>query len=289
MSSEPRVVVRDAPGETRTVQGRALDLRAGPIGPVDPETVRAAVEGSRLTDGPLVAVHVSQPSRWWPTLADPADDTDPVDRVVAAARSRGYAPPTLRALAAAERELAAHRVEQVDVRETRRQLAETGADVERFREEVATVRGRLQARRAVDADTGAIEAELSESMRRLTEAETDRIAAEQAHAAAERRARRARTTRRRRLRLQDRVANRRRDARRALIANVANEFAAAVEAVPGDATLTTSPLDVDGDPVTAGLAAVRVADLVAPVVDATDRFDSAAAAVDSLGVPVVRC
>lgn len=289
MNSEPRFVVRGATGETRTVRGRALDLRVESVDPVDPATVRAAVEGAPPASGPLLEVDAPQPGRWWPALADPTDDTDPVDRVVAAARSRGYAPPVLRALAAAERELAAHGVEQVDVRETRRRLAETGADVERLREEVATVRGRLQARRAIDADTDAIEAELNETMRRLTEAETDRVAAEQAHAAAERRVRRARTARRHRLRLQDRVANRRRDARRALVATVADEFAAAVEAVPGDAGLTNAPLGVEGDPVAAGLAAVRVADLDAPVVDATDRFDSAAAAADRLETPVVRC
>lgn len=289
MTSEPRLVVRNAADEARTVSGYAVDLRADPVGSVDPAAVRAAVAGAPPAAGPLVEVDAPRPGRWWPALADPSDGTDPVDRVVAAARSRGDAPAELRALAAAERDLATHRVDSVDARETRRRLAETGADVERLREEVATVRGRLQARRAVDADTDIVEAELSETMRRLTEAETDRVAAEQANAAAERRAREVRTARRRRLRLQDRVANRRRDARRALMRCVAEAFAAAVEAVPGDARLATAPLGVEGDPITAGLAAVRVADLDAPVVDATDRFDSAVAAADRLAAPVIRC
>lgn len=286
MTSEFRVVVRDATCEPRTERGPGVDLRETPL---EAATLKAALEEGPSSNDTVIEIDAPSAGRWWSALSDPADGTDPVDRVVAAARSCGHAPPELRTLAAAERALASHSVDRVDVRETRRRLAETGADVDRLREEVATIRGRLQARRSVDADTAAIETELAETMRRLTESETERVAAEQAHTAAERRAREERTARGQRLRLQDRVTNRRRDARRALVASVSDAFDVAVAAVPGDATLTTDPLAVEGDAVAAGFAAVRVAAIDAPVLDSTDRFESAADAADRLDVPVIRC
>ena len=294
-----RVVYRGPTGARRAARGSALDLRATGL---DGETLRAALrpsggdsagaDGVRATDVPARDVEelvAPSPSRWWSSLADPTDGTPALDRLVAAARTRGHAPPELRRLAAAERSLADLEVETVDASETRRRLAEAGADVERLREEVATIRGRLQARRDVSADTDAVEAELAERMSRLTEAETDRVAAEQAHEAAERRAREVRAIRQRRLRLQDRVANRRRDARRALVDRVADDFVEAVSAVPGDASVRTDPLAVEGDPVAAAFAAVRVADLRAPVLDPTARFRSVEAAAAALDCPVIRC
>lgn len=295
-------MVADGSGETRTLRGSALDLRETPL---DAATLVDAIDSTagRPEGGPtiatsesdapaakrLVRVETPDPCRWWRALADPTDGTPTLDRLVAAARSRGDAPPELRSLAAAERDLAGATVESVDVAERREHLAETGAEVDRLREEAATIRGRLQARRAIGADTADAASALSETMRRLSEAETDRLAAEQALGAAERAARTARAGRRRRLRLQDRVANRRRDARRALVAGVADAFDDAVDRVPGTARLETNPLGVAGDPVSAGLAAVRVATLDAPVVVSGGRFPSAAAAAAVLGAPVVRC
>lgn len=262
-------------------EGRAIDLRAESL---SAETVRAAI---RDEDTPLT-VDCPSPSRWWDRLGRPGDGTPPLDRVVAAARSRGHHPPVERALAAAERELRELSVEQVDTASTRQRLADAGTEVERLREEVATARGRLQSRREMDADTTEAESALADATRRLSEAETERVAAEQAHEAAQRRVRDAREARERRLRLQDRAANRRRETRRALADAVADAFAAAVETLPGEATLSTDPLGVDGDDVTAALAAARTANLDAPVVDATDRFESAATAADALDTPVVR-
>lgn len=316
MNSEP-CVVAGPEGERRTFRGRAIDVRDADV---DPSNVVAAIDHARdvstATDSTtnvatdtdretsLVRVETAPPGRWWPKLADPTDDTPPLSRLVAAARSRGHAPPELRRLATAERELAGLSVAPVDVAERRRRVAETGAEVERLREEAATIRGRLQARRAVGADTADAEAALAETMRKLSEAETDRLDAEQAHASAERTARTARSERRRRLELQDRVANRRRDARRALVDRVAEAFEAAVERLAGDAgetrarpeadslgpaRLDRNPLGVAGDPVTAGLAAARVATLDAPVVLAGAVFPSAVIAAETLDAPVVRC
>ncbi|KPN29630.1 hypothetical protein SY89_00344 [Halolamina pelagica] len=276
-----RVVVSDGGDRRLLGAGQAVDLRPADI---DGEAVKAAIRGAHAT----VTVDCPSPSRWWDRLGSPRDGTDPLDRVVAAARSRGHRPAVERELAAAERALRALSVDAVDTDATRRRLADAGTEVERLREEVATARGRLQSRREMDADTADAEAALADATRRLSEAETEQIAAEQAHDAAQRRAREAREARERRLRLQDRVANRRRETRRALATRVQETFDTAVDAVPGEARLSTEPLEIVGCELTAALAAVRVADLDAPVVDATDRFDDAAAAVNSLGVPVVR-
>ncbi|WP_435119290.1 hypothetical protein [Halolamina sp. C58] len=265
----------------RAVDACALDLRGESY---SVETVRGAIAG----EGTALSIDCPAPSRWWERLAVPADGREPLCRLVAAARSRGCRSPTERAVAAAERELRELTVETVDTAATRRRLADAGTEVTRLQEEVAAARGRLQSRRETGADTEEAAAALDDAIRRLSEAETERVAAEQAHEAAQRRAREARDARERRLRLQDRVANRRPEARRALAVSIADEFANAVDAVPGEATLSTEPLGVEGDDVTAALAAIRVADLRAPVVDTTDRFDSAAAAADALDAAVIR-
>lgn len=281
-------VVRRAPvkGDEESeasLTGHAVDLTPTEL---SSETLKNAIRG---TVDRHISVACPSPSRWWESLAHPTDDTAPLDRLVAASRSRGVRVPEERALAAAERELAALSTERVDPAETRRQLAAAGKNVAELREEVATARGRLQARRRTDTDTEAAQAALADAAERLSEAETERLAAEQAQEAAERQARRARSVRERRLRLQDRVANRRRDARRALITELADAFDAAVSAVPGAGALSTDPLRVEGDAVTVALAAARLADLRAPVIDDTGRFDSAGAAAETVGAPVIRC
>ena len=272
-----RVVVEGA-----AFAGEAIDLR-------DRELRVDAVVDAIVDEHPAVSVDCPPPSCFWVELGVPSDDTAPLDRVVAAARSRGHRAPAERALATAQRDLRELTVEDVDTAATRKRLAEAGSEVERLREEVAAARGRLRSRQELDADTDDAEAALADATRRLSEAETERVAAEQAHDAAQRRAREARAARERRLRLQDRVANRRREVRRDLATAVREPFAAAVDALPGSATLSLDPLGVEGDAVTAALAAARVADLRAPVVDATDRFGSASAAAAALGAPVIRC
>lgn len=270
------------PDEQVPRTGAAVDLSDTDYGV---ETVRRAVEDG--ADG--LNIDAPAPSRWWDALGTPSDDTPPLSRLVAAARSRGTYVPEERALAAAKRALANHESERVDLEATRERLAEAGTQVEKLRERVAAARGRLEARRETGADTDAAENALAEATADLSEAETERLAAEQAYEAAQQRAREMRSARERRLRLEDRVANRRRDARRALVSELGEAFTAAVDAVPGEARLSLDPLAVDGDPVTAALAAARLANLRAPVVDDTGRFDSAAAAAERLDAPVVRC
>lgn len=278
-----RAVVHGGDGyRERTVgEGDAIDLGRDRW---SPEAIRTAVRGEH----PSITIDCPSPSRYWRRLSCPTDGTAPLDRLVAAARSRGHHPPVERALAATERELRELSVEAVDTEPARRRLAEAGNEVERLREAVATARGRLQSRREMDADTTEAESALADATSRLSEAETERVAAEQAHETAQRRAREAREARERRLRLQDRLANRRRDTRRALASAVADAFANAVDEVPGNASLSIEPLEIQGEEVTAALAAARIAELRAPIVDATGRFDSATGAANALDAPIVR-
>lgn len=281
-SERPRLVVRWPSGAHPARTGNAVDVTDTDHGA---KTVRQALTGE--TDG--LAVDAPTPSRWWESLGVPSDGTSPLTRLVAAARSRSIRVPEERALAAAERALSSHTVETVDLEAARERFAEAGTQVEALREQVAAARGRLEARRETGANTDATEERLADAAARLSEAETELLAAEQAHDAVRRRAREARSARERRLRLEDRVANRRRDARRALVGELAEPFAVATEAMPGEANLSLEPLAIEGDPVTAALAAVRLADLRAPVVDDTGRFDSATMAAERLESPVIRC
>lgn len=131
------------------------------------------------------------------------------------------------------------------------------AEVADVRERAAELRGQVAALEAADADPTDARATLREAATRLSELETERIAAEQRRE----RARERRDRRERRLRLEDELANARRDARAALVAAVRPEYERAVAEVHGE---TTEPFAVPA-PV-AALAVCRVATVRAPVV-----------------------
>lgn len=281
-----------------TWSGRAIDLRdAG----VPPETVAAAVRGRSHGDGSR-----DGPDDCSVTCPDPGPVHEFVGFVrpdsafslrpalAAAARSRGHAAPQ-------DAEFAEHRDRldesdppAVDLSSARRRVAEASGTEAEARERVATLQGRVQALRetVADADASDAEAELADATRRLADLETERIAAEQALARARKRARTNRTNRRERLRLRDRADNLRRAARDHLADAVRERFETACETVPGgaDADVHTDASAAATDSVGAALAVARVADLNAPVVLAKGgaRFESAAAAAEWLGAPVVR-
>lgn len=194
------------------------------------------------------------------------------------ARSRGATAPQDDAIRDLRERLADCSPPALDLSALRQRVAEVGQRESDLRERTATLRGALSARREVDASADAVAEELADVTAELAEVETDRIAAEQALADAERRARAARDSRERRLELQDALANRRREARAHLAESVADLVADAERAVPG-------PPD---DPTTTRLAVIRVAEIEAPIVLAVDRFDDAATASQTLGVPVIR-
>ncbi|MFD1633461.1 hypothetical protein ACFSBJ_06890 [Haloplanus ruber] len=208
--------------------------------------------------------------------------------LAAVARARGHEAEQAGELVAARDELAAASPPAVDVREARRRVAAAGAEEERLRERVAELRGRIQARHETGADTTAVEAQLDAATSDLAEAETERIAAEQALDRAERAARKARDRREERLELEDRVANLERRVREELAARVWETFRTAVEAVPGSATVGESPGAYEGDATTAALGVARLAPADAPVVvDGLDRFSGADAAAATLDAPVI--
>lgn len=261
--------------------GRAVDLREAGVDAAAAD--RAVREGTWVTCPEPGPVHDRiSPVEPGTTLSVRAALAD-------AARSRGAVAPQDEGLADTRAELAALDPPAVDCAEARRRVAEAGEREAALAERVSELRGRLTALEDAGGGAAADDArsEREAAVERLAEVRTERIAAEQALSQARERAREARDARARRLRLEDRVKNLRRDARDHLAASVRDAFAAAVDAVPG-----RGEVDEDagfaGDPVTAALAVVRVADLDAPVVLACDRFDSPADAAARLDAPVLR-
>ena len=269
--------------EDREYDGPAVDLTTESV------TAAEVLAGVRGADGP-VTVSCSKPGRVHDYVGVVREDSTLPTRaaLAAAARSRGLSAPQDRQLTEAEERLAALDPPTVDLAERRtRVAATTGAETE-LRERVATLQGRVQARRETGAKSAEVEAELAEATRELSEAETERIAAEQSLARARARVRSARNVRRERLRLQDRVGNLRRAARRHLAERLHDAFADALAAMPGRATAGSTPGTVEGDETTAALAVARVATLEAPVVLDCRRFDDADEAATRLDAPVVR-
>jgi hypothetical protein len=279
--------------------GRAVDLRHldRSVGTVAGAVRAAATVGPSVRPRPSVHVDCDPAA---PVHAHvcrvPPASFDLRDALVAAARSRGAVPAVADRLERARADLAAatRELDPVDRAAAKRRAAAAGERERRLDERVASLRGRLAALRERDEDTAEVEAALAEAVEELTERETERIAAEQRLSQVERAARTARDRRSRRLRLEDRVGNLRREARRQLVAAVADEFVAAVAALPtdGDAGLAAvaddGTVSYDGDPATAALAVARVARRAGPVVVAVDRFGSPAEAASRLDAPVVR-
>jgi hypothetical protein len=265
-------VTLDEPHETD-----AVDLR----GRVEREEALAAVDGERdwldcPNPGPLAdrvgPVHPGTSVRVRTALA-------------VAARTRGASTPEDEAVDRLRERLDEGEAERVDATALRRRVADAGADVDRLRERVARLQGRVRARREDGGDPGEAERALSEALAELTEHETDAVAAEQALETARERRRAVRDDRDERRRLADRLANLERAARRHLVDRVEPEFRAAVAALDGP----TAPDDpFEASPVTAALAVYRVGDPAAPVVLDCDRFPDARRAADWLDCPVVR-
>ncbi|ELK51073.1 hypothetical protein D320_15850, partial [Haloferax sp. BAB-2207] len=231
----------------------------------------------------------------------------------AVGRSRGRRAPVADDLDRLEAKLAEHRdraagesnaddPERVDtsaaaLRQARHRVAAAGEDESRLRERVATLRGRVNAHRDAGDDeaTAAARQELVEAATELSEVETERVAAEQRLSALEQASRAERDRRDARLKLEDAVENRRRDARAYFAGELGAEFEAALRdlaSLPAASAAVGSPpapTDLESDPVARSLAAVRLADLSAPVVLSCGRFSDAEAAADWLGAPVVRC
>ncbi|UPV75902.1 hypothetical protein M0R89_07545 [Halorussus limi] len=276
-----------AVGETRT--GRAVDL--GTFDRLDDVSVplvadsirrREAESGGDGDDAVVVECPTPGPVHAHVGAIRAETDFSLRPALAAAARSQGHTAPQDDELAAIRDRLDSLDVSEVDLREARRRVAETSDAAEELRERVAAVRGRVRALREADADPGPAESDLADATRRLSEAETERIAAEQALSRARERARADRERRRERLRLEDRAANLRRRARERLADVVRDAFEDARAEIP--------EAENRRPPVESALAVARVADLAAPVAVAreVDPFGSADATSEWLDAPVIR-
>ncbi|GAB3705565.1 DUF7856 family protein [Halorubrum pallidum] len=187
--------------------------------------------------------------------------------LAAAARSRGRESSVRAELAELRDRIASIAVPAVDLDGARRRVADAGGEEGRLRERVATLRGDVRARRAVDAATDDALSELKSTAAALANAQTDRIAAEQALDRTRARAARVRDVHERRLKLADRLKNRRRDARDELAREIYPEFRDALSVVPGvvPADAGPDPSEYDGPRLAASLAAVRIADVDGPI------------------------
>lgn len=195
--------------------------------------------------------------------------------LAAAARSRGMTAPQASEL---ER-LRAERDRIAAESQPQRRAAAPETDPTDLRERVATLRGRVQALEASGEDASDARAALREAAAELSESQTARIAAEEYRT----QTRTDRDRRERRMRLDDRIANRERDARAALVERLRERYERAVFALDP----TVDPFDAP--PVVAALALLRIGRPRVPVVLAVDWFPSPAVAADWIGGPLVRC
>ncbi|WP_257299336.1 hypothetical protein [Haloarchaeobius sp. FL176] len=277
--------------------GTAVDLRKRGL---TAETVLRAVraDGAVGTEtgmqgrGPTLRIDCPEPGPVHEAVGVVGGDGAVCTRatLAAVARQRGLTPPQADRIAALERELAAVDTDDGAASErqrARKRVSEVGTKEAALHERVASLRGALRERRELGEPTEELERELREATRELTEAETDRIAAEEALAAARRAARDARDARERRLAIEDDLANARRAARAWLVTRVVDEFADALASMPGSAVPGDTPGTYEGDDVTAALAVVRVADVAAPTVLSCERFPSAGAAAAALDAPIL--
>lgn len=161
----------------------------------------------------------------------------------------------------------------------RERVAETESTLQSRRETVATVRGQMQV-----AAEGEYEAEYRAAIRALSEAETEHTAAKESLADSRERARNARECRDRKLRLEDRLGNLRRTARKELLTAVEPRVDEAISNLPETETMSFAA----ADPVSAALALVRVGRIECPVVLACRRFPDRDSAERWLRTPVYR-
>lgn len=198
-----------------------------------------------------------------------------------AARSRGLTAPQDEEYRRLQKQIEERSIAVIDTAGAHKRLAEVTDEIERQRERVARLQGRVNAlRERTDHSEGETTRALERAIRRLSEFETERAAAEQALERARRRQRRLYDRHDERLTLEDRAANLARAARKHLCDRIEFEFERALAAVP-------EPTATPDDAVTAALAIAKVGRLTAPIVLECNRFDTATAAANWLDSPVI--
>lgn len=265
-------------------RGRAIRLDQ----PVEGSTVAAAVRGESNGDQAVV-VEAPEPARLHEYVGHihPGMGLRTRTALAVAERSRGQETPYDHELDEVRESCASLSVESTENtrREHRKAVAARAVETEQLRERVATLRGELRAARDHGQQPAQVATELETAIQELTEVETAHEAAKQRLAAARQTARKRRNKRERRRRLEERKQNLERRARSHLVEQATDRFAAAVDAVPGGDELTDP---FEADPVTASLAIAQIGTTTAPLVLCCDRFESATAAAEWLGTPVLK-
>lgn len=270
--------------------GRAFDLRDRAIG-VDAvqEAVGSASTGAesgaiRIRCPAPCPVHgrvgVVEPGRSYPLQA----------ALAATARRLGHESSVATELDDVRERLAALELPGVSLEAERRRVAETD-DATALEEQVATLRGQLEAARERGDDPEALAEARERAVADLAERRTERIAAEQSLQCARESAREARDRREARLRLEDRERNLEREARRELARQLEPGFERALASLPCAGPpadrLGEDPWTVDGPDAVGALAVCRLAPIRAPVVIAGEWFASATVATAALDAPVI--
>lgn len=194
------------------------------------------------------------------------------------ARSRGMTSSQDEEIRRIEESLAAIDPPMADIPGALDAVADARRDVDGLRDRVARLGGRVAAEPDPESESDA-QAELRATAGRLAEAETAHHAATQELARERDRQREANDARERRLRLQDRLENRRRDAHEELASGESERVRRAQEGLPEWPGAT--------DDARLALAAVRVGQIQAPVVISGGPFRTPMQARAALAAPVV--
>ncbi len=288
------VVIEVAPGEPSpesgptpatnqptTIRGQAIDLRAWAV---DVKTIKMAVQDKDTAE---ITVHCPDPGAVHDRVGIIRENRSyPVQTAFAmAARRRGYTAPQDATIQEINEQLAAMNPPAQTATEQRRQVAEQTLPP-RLRERADMLRGRIRGYRDRDEKPDAIMETFRDTVAELAERRTAKAAAKEDLDQQRATLRTIRDQLTRRLHLQDRRDNLKRDARQHLAAAVTPLMRRAVAAVPGTCTVNDDGT-VTGDETTAALAACRIAPLQAPVIVACDRFLSATTAAATLDAPVI--
>ncbi|MFB6111505.1 MAG: hypothetical protein ABEJ35_03105 [Halobacteriaceae archaeon] len=259
--------------------GRRLDLRNADIAPAELVAAAREADDARIhapVGGPLYerAGYITRSLRLSlrPALAE-------------AMRTRTIETSVDHELARTQRTLAELSTPTVDLRAAREAVAAATTEEAALRERVARLGGRTEAFRELGEppETEALEAAATA----LSEAETERVAAEQQLRRARIRAQEARDARARQRRLEDRLANRQRTARTELVEAGWPVFRRAVAALPVTVTAGDSPPSWDGPDWVTALALFRIAEAEAPIIVDAELLETSDIHA-LLGVPIIR-
>ncbi|WP_330631466.1 DUF7856 family protein [Halocatena halophila] len=258
--------------------GPAVDLRAAELA-VSGQQVAKAVHRSEAIGE--ISVQCTPPDAFGRELIHiHSDRSISKSRLLAlAARSRGLRAPQDEQRLEIERQLREEPPRSVDTAPLRERIATLGEEITELRERVMRLQGALSAMRTGDSeDEQRVRSTLSETVRRLSELETEREAVRQQLEQARTTNRRRRDEHDERLRLEDNAANLRRAANEWLTSRMSGAYARALHTAP----------DVASRTVRVALAIVRVGECASPVVIEADAFDSSMAARNWLDTPVIQ-